>query len=172
MKLIALLLLPIVGFGQIKLDNKLSLLDNKVEISLPKELSKMSDTMWSYKYHRLPRPALVMTDENGEINLLLNLTNQAATESQLSEYADLRVANLKKTRTDIKILDQGVKVVNGKKVGFIKFSSVAVDQNIFNYYFFTVLDGKIIFFTFNCIEKLQKTWESVAEDILNSLKVK
>jgi hypothetical protein len=28
----------------------------------------MSDEMWTLKYHNLPRPTLVLTDENGEIN--------------------------------------------------------------------------------------------------------
>lgn len=171
MKFIVLLFFPIFSFGQIKLDKTISLLDNKVEILAPKELSKMSDEMWTLKYHDLPRPELVLTDENGEVNLLVDLTQQAAAESQISAYKDFRISNLKK-RTDIKILGEGIKNVNGKNIGFIKFSSQAIDQNIFNFYFFTVVKGKILLFTFNCIEKLQPTWENVADEILNSLKIK
>ncbi len=172
MKFIALLFLPIFTFGQIKLDKKISLLDNKVEILAPKELSKMSDEMWTLKYHTLPRPELVLTDENGEINLLVDLTQQPAAENQIAAYKDFRISNLKKNRTDIKILSDGIKTVDGKKIGFIKFSSEASDQNIFNFYFFTVVNGKILLFTFNCIEALQKTWEKTADEILDSLKIK
>jgi hypothetical protein len=172
MKFIALLFFPVFSFGQIKLDNKISLLDNKVEILTPKELSKMSDEMWTLKYHNLPRPELVLTDENGEINLLVDLTQQPAAETQIAGYKDFRINNLKKTRTDIKILGDGIKSVNGKSIGFIKFSSQASDQNIFNFYFFTVVNGKILLFTFNCIEKLQKVWEKTADEILNSMKLK
>ncbi len=172
MKLIALLFFPILSFGQIKLDKTISLFNDKVEILSPKELSKMSDKMWTFKYHNLPRPELVLTDENAEINLLVDLTQQPAAESQIAAYKDFRISNLKKTRTDIKILGDGIKTVNGKKIGFIKFSSQASDQNIFNFYFFTVINGKILLFNFNCIEKLQKTWEKTADEILNSLKIK
>jgi hypothetical protein len=55
---------------------------------------------------------------------------------------------------------------------FIKFSSQASDQNIFNFFFFTVVNGKILIFTFNCIERLQKPWEKAADEILDSIKVK
>ena len=171
MKLIALLFFPILGFGQIKLDKTISLLDNKVEFLVPKELVKMSDQMWTYKYHTQPRPELVLTDEYAEINLLVDLTPQPATENQIASYKDFRISNLKNTRTDIKILGEGVKSVNGKNIGFIKFSSQASDQNIYNFYFFTVVNGKILFFSFNCIEKLQKTWEKTADEMLNSLKI-
>ncbi len=172
MKFIALLLLPIFSFGQIKLDKKISLLENKVEILAPKELSKMSDEMWTLKYRTLPRPELVLTDENGEINLLVDLTQQPAAENQTAAYKDFRISNLKKNRTDIKILSDGIKIVDGKKIGFIKFSSEASDQNIFNFYFFTIVNGKILLFTFNCTETLQKTWEKTADEILDSLKIK
>jgi len=172
MKFIALLFLPLLSLGQTKLDKTISLLNGKVEILAPNELFNMSDEMWKLKYHNLPKPALVLTDENGEINLLVDLTQQPAVENQIAAYKDFRIENLKKTRTDIKILGEGIKNVNGKNIGFIKFSSQASDQNIYNFYFFTVVDGKITFFNFNCIEKLQNTWEKTADKILDSLKIK
>jgi len=57
-------------------------------------------------------------------------------------------------------------------VGYIKFLSQAVDQAVFNYYFFAVADGKVLFFTFNCIEKLRKDWEKEADEIVASVKTK
>lgn len=59
-----------------------------------------------------------------------------------------------------------------KKIGYFKFITEAVDQKVFNYYFFTMLDGKILFFTFNCIKELQKKWETTADAIVASLIIK
>src|SRR5580704_9669876 len=123
MKFLALLFFPILSFGQVKLDKTISLFNNKVEILVPKELSKMSDEMWKIKYHDFPRPELVLTDENAEINLLADRTQQPATESQIGAYKDFRLSNLKKTRSDINILGEGIKKVNGKNISFVKFSS-------------------------------------------------
>ncbi|QEC68898.1 hypothetical protein FRZ67_16865 [Panacibacter ginsenosidivorans] len=160
------ILVPQTGF------KKMTLLDGKVEFSITDNLSAISDETWKIKYHTLPKPAVAFSDENAEINLLVDITNQPASEDQLSSYKDFRIQNLKNTRSDVTFLSDGIKDVNGKKVGYIKFTSQAVDQKIFNYYFFTVANGKILFFTFNCIEKLQKTWEPNADKILESIKVK
>ena len=70
------------------------------------------------------------------------------------------------------IIDSGIKSINKKKVAFFKFITKAIDQNIFNYYFFTILEGKVLMFTFNCIEKLRSRWEKSADEIVLSLNIK
>jgi hypothetical protein len=172
MKFLALLLFPVFSFGQTKPNQTISLINDKIELLAPKALTKMSDEIWTLKYHTLPRPLLVLTDENGEVNLLADLTQQPLTESQMAAYQDFRLTNLKKTRTDIKILDQGIKTVDGKHIGFIKFLSQASDQKIFNFFSFCIVNGKLMQFTFNCTETLQKNWEKVADEMVNSIKIK
>ena len=129
----------------------------------------MSNEMWTAKYQRRTRPLLVLSDKDGEVNLLADMTQLAATESQIPVLKDAQLLQLKKSRSDMKVSDEGVKTINGKKVGYFKFLTQAVDQKVFNYYFFTVVDGKILLFSFNCIEKLQKKWEPTADKIVSSL---
>lgn len=148
----------------------LSFLSGKVKILAPSDLKPMSDQMWSLKYQNRTRPVLVLSDEAGEVNLIADMTRQPAAESQLVSFKDFQIQQLKSKRTDLVLLSNGIKTINGKKVGYIKFQTQAIDQKIFNYYFFTLVDGKILLFTFNCIEKLQKQWESTADQILASLK--
>ncbi len=171
LKLLAFLIIPFFSFGQSNLDT-VSLLNDKVKILAPRELSSMSDEMWTTKYQKRTRPVMVLSDENGEVNLIADLTQQPATENQISAIKDFQIQQLKSKRPDLNLLSDGVKTTNGRKVGYFKFVTQAVDQKVFNYYFFTVVDGKILFFTFNCIEKLQKKWESTADDIVASLKIK
>ena len=172
MRLLALLLLlPVLSFSQGKLTT-ISLFDGKVELMVPKKLSEMSDEMWALKYRSRERPPMVLTDAPGEVNIIALETKQPADESQMSAFVDFQLNQLKKQRQDLAVLDNGVKTVNGKKVGFFKFLSQASDQNVFNYYFFVIVEGKVLMFTFNCIEKLRKDWEPTADAIVASLKVK
>ncbi len=69
------------------------------------------------------------------------------------------------------MLSEGFKIVDNRKVGYIKFKYKVVDQNIFNYYFFVLDTDKLIFFSFDCLERLQSTWEDTADNIVNSLKI-
>ncbi len=169
MKFIVLLLFPASCFAQIKLE-KISLLNNKIEILAPKELSRMTDEMWTLRYQKRARPILVLTDKNGEVNFIADITRQPVAESQLASYKDFQIQQLKKKRPDFKVLKDGIKTINGKKVGYFTFLSPSTDQKVFNYYFFEIVDGKILFFTFNCIEKLQKHWENTADEMVASLK--
>lgn len=148
---------------------KVRFLNDRVEIHVPKDLTAMTDEMWSMKYRRA-RPTLALSDTNARVNLIADLTASAATEDQIRMFKALHLAQLQKSRPDMELLGQGVKVVDGRKIGYIKFLSQAVDQKVFNYMFFTVHKGKLLLFTFNCIQSLQKNWEKTADYIVTSVK--
>lgn len=171
MKFLFFLLIPIFSFGQTKLDT-VSILNGNVKILAPIELSPMTEVMWKAKYITRPRPTMVLSDQNGEVNLIADLTQQPAEENQIAAFKDFQIRQLKYRRPDMNLLSEGVKTINGKQVGFFKFVTQAVDQKVFNYYFFCIMEGKILLFTFNCIEKLQKNWEATADNIVASLTVK
>ncbi len=172
MKIIALIILfPFIGFSQTKLE-RIKLLNDKIEISAPKELLKMTDEMWSIKYKERARPILVLSDENGEVNLLADVTTLTATEDQLASFKDSQMEQLRKSRPDLEFLGNGLKTINGKKVGYFKFLSQAIDQKVFNYYFFAIVDSKILLCSFNCVEKLRVAWENTADEIVASLMIK
>ena len=171
MKFLILLLLPVFSFAQSKVDT-VSILHGKVKILAPKELSPMPDEMWSLKYPTAVKPIMVLSDENGEVNFITDMTHQTLQENQIGAFKNMLVKQFKVKRPDMNLLSEGVKTVNGKKVGYFKFVSQAIDQKVFNYYFFTVVDGKLLLCTFNCIEKLQKEWENTADNMVASLVIK
>jgi hypothetical protein len=132
----------------------------------------MSDEMWAAKYQKRTRPILVLTDEDGEVNLIADMTPMLANEGQIAAFKDAQLKQLKGRRPDMVVLKEGVETVNGKKVGYFKFLTQAVDQKVFNYYFFTVVNGKILLFSFNSIQKLQEKWEHTADEMVRSLRTK
>jgi len=159
------------SFSQKNADT-IAILDAKVKIVVPKELTPMSDEMFAIKYGNKKKPILILSDKDAEVNFLADLTPQPATENDLAAYRDFRIEQIKKNRSDFEIKDKGLKTVNGKKVAYFKFLSQAIDQKVFNYYFFALVDGKVLLFTFNCIEKLQKDWEAKADTMLSTLKIR
>jgi hypothetical protein len=169
MKLFIFLLIPFFSFSQAKPDT-VSFLSGKVNILAPKELKPMSEQMWTLKYEKRTRPVLVLSDEDGEVNLIADMTQQPASESQLASFKDFQIQQLKSKRPGLEFLSDGVKTIHGKKVAFFKFVSQAIDQKVFNYYFITLVNGKILLCSFNCIEKLQQKWEPIADQIVASLK--
>lgn len=169
MKLILLFIIPILTLAKTTNERTIYLLDKKVELTTPGLLMEMSDQMYKLKYESRPRPAVALSDKNGEVSLIGMITHQRANESQISAYKDFQIAELKKTYPDLQLINGGLKTIRGKKIGYFKFLSQATDQKIFNYYFFTIVDGEVILFNFNCIEKLRSSWENKSEQIVSSL---
>lgn len=171
-QLMLIICLPVCSFAQAVAHKKLSLLNGKVEISFPAELTEMTNENWKKKYGSAEKPFLALSDKKLELSMIAHQTGQEWVEAEMNEYVQFRIDNFKNNRLDAKVLEHGVKDVNGKKVGFIKFETKPGNTVIFNYYFFAVLDGQMLLFSFNTPETLKAQWEKPADEILGSLKIK
>ncbi|WP_156133114.1 hypothetical protein [Lacinutrix sp. Hel_I_90] len=143
-----------------------------MSVQVPDNLIEMSEEMFQYKYGMNQKPSFVVSNEDGTVNFIANLSNMSLAENNLIEYRTRHLSKLMKSRSDIEVSEVGEKDVNGKQIVYFKFLTQAIDQKIFNYYFFTVYKGKLLMFTFNTIEVLKEEWEKKADNILLSIKIK
>lgn len=150
---------------------KKTLLNNQIEILIPKGFKELSEKLITAKYPGKKRPKLVFSNEATTTNIALSITEENADSSLIYQYYE---ALLKRYRTlqNLSISDHGIKIINKKYTGYFRFISKGSDQNIYNYQFFTDCNGKVLFGSFNCVEKEMVQWESAAFDIVHSLKVK
>ena len=115
LKLTALILFlfPAFCFAQDK-PVKTTMLDGRVELSVPAGLKKMTDEIWTFKYHSNKKPALAMTDDNAEVNLIGDYTQQPIDTLQIAAFEDTQIGFVKKSRPDMELIEKGVKMSNGK----------------------------------------------------------
>ncbi|MEN8120288.1 MAG: hypothetical protein ABFS35_08075 [Bacteroidota bacterium] len=157
--------------GKIELVNK-SLLNDKVELKIPKDFEIMSEELMKVKYPSERRPTLVYSNETGGINVALNLTENKASQELIEPYVENFVKTFKNMYPSAEWKGSGSKNINGKKIGYLKLITPAIDTKIYNVIFFTDLDKKLLLCTFNCTEKSITEWEMTADEIMNSLKIK
>jgi hypothetical protein len=171
-KILLLLLLPTAVFSQIKLE-KQSLLDNKIELLIPVNLEPISQRMMEAKYPNMSiKPDVILSDKNGEIGLTITFSKSKIEESQLALFKDFQINLIKSKHPEMQLSKSDVKIINSKHVGYFKFITDAIDQKIYNCYFFTELNNRVLLITFNCIEKESSKWDSTVDEIINSLKLK
>jgi hypothetical protein len=173
-KIIGLTILTFVltaAFTLINLETK-SLLNNKVELKIPKEFDIMPEELMKIKYPSERRPTIVYSNESGGINVALNLTQNKASQDMISTYKDNIITSFKNVYPSAEWKDSGVKTINGKQVGYLELITPAIDTEIYNLMFFTDLDGKLLLCTFNCTKKSIDEWTPTAKEIMNSLKIK
>lgn len=172
-QLLTILSLALISFAfsTIELETK-SLLNDRLELKIPKALGIMSEGMIQIKYPSERRPTLVYTNETGGINVALNLTQNQANQDILQAYYDNMVSTFKQIYPSATWKGKGIKEINGRSVGFLELITPAIDTEIYNLMFFTDLDGKLLLCTFNCTIENVDEWNPVAHEILNSIRVK
>ena len=149
-----------------------SLLNDKVELKIPKDFDIMSEELLKLKYPSERRPTLVYSNESGGINVALNLTQNQASQELIPAYKDNFVQTFKNLYPSAEWKDSGVKTINGRKVGYLELVTPSIDTEIYNLMFFTDLDGKLLLCTFNCTKKSIDKWTPTTKEIMNSLKIK
>ena len=173
MKAVFLIFIALFSFsiGDIDLEKR-SILEDKVEILVPKEFRLMTAEEIKIKYPPTRPPKLVFTDTSLTTNLAFNLTDSRASREVIEQYKDALKQALSNAYSDAEWIDEGIKEINGKKAGYFKMISTAIDTKIYNHMFFTDVDGKLLICSFNCTIKNMERWKPVAEEIMNSLVVK
>ena len=169
--LICLFLLASATFSGIELQTKF-LLNDQVELKIPKDFEIMNEEMMKLKYPSEKRPTLVYSNKSGGINVALNLTENKASQDLMLPYKDIFVKTFKSIYPSAKWKASGVREINGRKVGFLELITPAIDTKIYNLMFFTDLNGQLLLCTFNCTEKSVTEWEPIAKEIMQSLKIK
>lgn len=151
---------------------KRSLLDDKIEILVPKGWKPMSEEHIKIKYPGARPPKYVLSDVTGGISLAFNHTDSKATQDQIETYKGVLKSSLTNAFPEAEWIDDGVKEINGKKVGFCKVITNAQTGKIYNQMFFTDVDGKLLICSFNVVENKMKDWKAPADEIMNSLSIK
>lgn len=171
--LLAVMLIPLLSLTSSNIKLKLrSLLDDRIELKIPKDFDIMSEELTKVKYPSENRPTLIYSNENGSINVALNLTENSASQSFIETYVESLVGTFENLYPTAEWKDSGTTEINGRKVGYLKLITPSVDTKIYNVIFFTDLDGKFLVTSFNCTEDFIPEWEGTSDEIMNSLNIK
>ncbi|HEY4111222.1 hypothetical protein [Puia sp.] len=168
-----LLLVPLTAFLQGP-THKITLLDGKVELQVPDQFHPMSDQEFQQRFrHGTSKPSLVLTDSTSEVTLTGVSTSMPATEDDMAAFALFQYQDLRKKHPDTEFPPHahGTLIINGKKIGYLKFMPHAQDQVGFTWDFFALVDGKVLLLDLTCPISKQKLWDPIADQIIHSLKI-
>ena len=148
-----------------------SLLEDKVKIRIPKSFMLMPAEMASLKYPSERRPNPIFTDESTSINLAFNYTMTPLNDVEMEEFKESMVEVFKQMQPGASWLDEGIKDVNDKPMGFIEFISPALDGSIYNLMIFLSLEDQALICSFNCLEEDREEWRPIAHAMMESLQI-
>jgi hypothetical protein len=144
-------------------------MNNKIQLLVPNELKPLAADVISEKYpDPNQRPSVILSDKQELVTIKIIPQPQKVNDNEVAEYKKFHMSHMKQ-EDGIEWLADGVKIINGKKIGFFKV--IYTDKNTFAYLFFTSFEGNLLLFSFNCQYQLFPVWENTVEKIVNSLKI-
>lgn len=148
---------------------KLNLLDGKLTVDLSDGFGLMGEEMLEAKYPASNRPTLVYTNENGTVNFAFNHTTNKIPKGKLPEILPAFVGQFNSIYSQIEWFKKDVEKVNGKDFVVLEFITPATDSKIYNIMYVTVIEGRMLMCSFNCLESQRNEWEFKAKESLNSI---
>ena len=167
--LLTLLLTAARPLAEIELVKK-RVLSERVEILIPKGFEAMSEQQMDFAYAKAQsRPSVIFTNNN-HITLAFNYSENEADQDMVNIYAGSFAKTYRKQFKDATWIGDGVKEINGRKVGFLEFMKPELGHEVYTLTFFTDVQGKLLIVTFNCAPQQKGEWEVVAKKIMASIK--
>lgn len=173
------LLLPILCFcflltaarpaAEVELIKK-RVLSERVEILIPKGFEVMSEQQMEFNYAKAQsRPSVIFTNSK-EASLAFNYTDNAADQDMIEMYAATFYKTYTKQFKDAKWFENGVKEINGRKVGYMELMKPELGHEVYTLIFFTDVEDKLLMCTFTCADRQKPEWEAVAKQIMASVR--
>lgn len=154
--------------GTVELENR-SILSDKIDIILPVEFGEMSEEVIQTKYPAGDYPTLVYTNDECNVNVVFNHTDNECEEEDIEEYFNVLKENIQNTSRIEEWYSDGVENQNGMKIAKMEFISPAVDTDIYNLMYLVSLDDRLLICSFNSTVELKDEWMPIAEKIMGSI---
>ncbi len=157
-------------------------LSSDVSVGVPVVFREMNEDEIASKYRTVQRSLGLYTEQRGSADFgvtIKEIDDTKWTENDLPMLENFYKANVMENYSQLRFLQQGRRVVNGKEVIFLEFVGQISSENAYGnaitgrYHFmqYAILEGNIVVFNFNCPFRLRKKWQQTAQAIMDSIKL-
>jgi hypothetical protein len=156
---------PDVTLGTIELFNK------QVSIKIPAAFELMSEGRMKKVYNNAVQPDLAYSNMRKDVRIAFDAESVGSKESGIPMLTIRFEKILQKLHPNAKWKDQGVKVINGHKVGFVEYINKKPNK-FYELLFFTSYKGQLLSCTFHAPKKGHRPWKKIAHEIMQSMTIK
>jgi hypothetical protein len=147
------------------------LLDGRVSLLVPTSFELMSDEHLRTKYPSENRPAFVLTDASGLVNVAAGHTNFAISPEQLVA-AHRGIEQSVRSQVPSAVWHRSeVLSKNGQPYLLLAHRSPGIDYDVENIMYVASVDGRLLTISFNCPANGEQQWLQHGQDIIDSIVV-
>lgn len=157
-----------VSFSEMK---RVSFLNEKLSLLIPDDFSQMGNYEIQRKYPGANRPNVVWANSDGDVSVNFSNTNQLISPDELDNYADQVVQGVKASLSSGNWIGYDTFKINNQKISILEFTSQAMDGQIYNLLCLTSVNGSLVIYSFNCMNKDKEEWQFKGRQIVESIKL-
>lgn len=175
---IGLLFNAIVLFSQEKMVKHQ--INNDISYQVPETFTLMSSGDRIQKFVSSREPLAMHSSMDREINFGVNWNPMQWIAGDEEIIHGFYKKSIQSMFDEVEFVQDGIKEINGKKFVVFEFISSLKSENAFSskssrnytYIQYTSYNNQVLLFNFGCKARLMNQWKPVANEIMNSIKVK
>lgn len=153
-----------------------------ISAKIPESFMLAGEEIIKEKYLSARPPIALYTSPDGRVDFSVNLSANQWQYFDLPLAKDFYKASLSNLYTELKMINEEVKEVNGRQMAVFEYiGTVEGEQSAtrkassvskYTYVGYVMVNGKVVVLTFTAPANQQQQWAPVAEEMVSSLKVK
>ena len=174
--LIAVLLVTTNVDAQKLVKTKLS---DKITVHIPASFTPMSEEDKMQRYESARLPIALFTDPDRMAEFGVNHSYSLWPDKDLHLLQEFYNASILELYDKVDFIKQEITNVNGRDFAIFEFDSVVYPENKFQgnitkytYLMYTISEGTTYLFNFTCEHRVKNQWQSTAQKIMKSVKLK
>lgn len=124
------------------------------------------------KYPSENRPDIIKCNGDGSIAVTFKLIDSPLEEEYVEQLRDMMKLINKRLNPANIYFDEEILEVDERNVGYFDFKSSAIDDFLYNFIFFLVLQGKTLMGTFSCGFSDYIEWKDIVMQMVKTVKTK
>jgi len=155
-------------------------LNDEINYLVPASFVPMSKSERIQKVVSNREPLAMHTSMDGEVSLGVNYNRMQWKEGDEALLHDFYKASILSMFDKVTFIQDEVREINGKKFAVFEFIGLLQSENAFSskssesysYIQYTLHNNQVLLFNFGCKKRLMNQWQSIAREIMESVKVK
>ena len=157
-------------------------INDHISAKIPESFTLVGEQALREKYVSSRQPVALFTSADGQVDFSVNLSANQWQHFDLPLAKDFYKASLSTLYSELKMLKEGVVEINEQPVAIFEYIGTlegeesAVRKNSavskYTYVAYAMVNGKVVVSTFTAPANQQRRWAPVAEEIMNSIKIK
>lgn len=156
--------------GRLMFFSEKELFKGLMKIMLPDDFVDMPAGIAKIKYPSADRPQIIKTDLTGSINFTFSMLNASVEEAKLEAAVKGVKQMIKNLQPMNRFYDELTERTQSGLVSMFDYKSHAVDTQIYNIVYMTLIRGKIMHGSFNCDIKEKDNWHDTALQVIKSIR--